>query len=860
MSQLPPLPPIQGSGDQCASSDSAIPGPTVQFQSREARERDLVQLYLQPRPHALDGESPRNSTVRSEVRDEQTTFPPDLSAAERESLFVSMAVDEETVREEALRLRVDRHLQQQIAHRRRFRERLEAHTQRQQTFTNNVHVPLDSPIDRELQNLNPTHARMAMQARLRRAAAAEQLEEERRTFARSAAYRDDTVSHTSQNSRQLSPRSRPDFTEPDLEEQEHRVQAYLRAQLANRERVLAAARRLHGISSASSQHEGYQTLSTSTPEHTRVPATYRGITAFAPTRETHRVEQRLPFRRNLRHSPVPGRRRHGLYEEARAATVAREQALAERRQAEEVMPTREHDFTAGYMDIQYNWGSFSRFSGGSGSVISYSIPPPPHLQPAYMQQASDALNREAGSRHEHQHSQTSSAGVPQQFRLLSTIRPPSDARIRQYQNNMLAPPQLLQRSNSSLQFTHTPVNTARSVYSSVYTLSPLALPEATLPLHSNSSNSSMRQATSDFLGPSTRVRRYADGMLSNTSSQPTLYGSTTNPNDQGQSSVAGRDENPLRNLTYLYRLMLNRVASIDSGTDREQAHTSLANTFFDDLQNQAVTQARAVRALSPPYFPPAIVFAPPEVDERSQNRGFESHQDGTDSLPDTAQAGCSSNADSEVSTVRNFSPEQEREDSLSPNMREDLNLRYYHHVQHYSTQLHHYAVFLFDCNHQHNNPHLPDINYLRDIGSHFYDRSPERHAIGIDLLATFIRAWSNIGRDSPGVDNESEVADFAAILRLRWMERERDIWRDVIRLHIGTDLFPGQPARTPAESTRPADSSENSTERDAVDEERVGEGEAEELAWIDPRVSAHLETIREVEAEYEADEESVGET
>lgn len=85
------------------------------------------------------------------------------------------------------------------------------------------------------------------------------------------------------------------------------------------------------------------------------------------------------------------------------------------------------------------------------------------------------------------------------------------------------------------------------------------------------------------------------------------------------------------------------------GVGREQAYTRLANRGITSTSETASRARAQIPGSVPPQLRPAIVYAPPEVDERNQSIHAESRQNTTNPFNDALQLGRNSDADSDFS-------------------------------------------------------------------------------------------------------------------------------------------------------------------------------------------------------------------
>lgn len=120
--------------------------------------------------------------------------------------------------------------------------------------------------------------------------------------------------------------------------------------------------------------------------------------------------------------------------------------------------------------------------------------------------------------------------------------------------------------------------------------------------------------------------------------------------------------------------------------------------------------------------------------------------------------------------------------------RQELVARYYALTPEYSRSIHRYALTLYNSDIQSQHPHLPHISTLRPIGAHFQTPCLARHSEGIDLLVSFIYAWQSQSPGIPYAVLDSSIEGFLKLLMEEEMEAERDLWYEVVRLHVNVDL------------------------------------------------------------------------
>ncbi|KAF8855062.1 hypothetical protein BDZ45DRAFT_805273 [Acephala macrosclerotiorum] len=120
--------------------------------------------------------------------------------------------------------------------------------------------------------------------------------------------------------------------------------------------------------------------------------------------------------------------------------------------------------------------------------------------------------------------------------------------------------------------------------------------------------------------------------------------------------------------------------------------------------------------------------------------------------------------------------------------RQELVARYYTLVPEYSRSIHRHALTLYNSTTQAQRPYLPHISTLRPISAHFQTPCLARHSEGIDLLVSFIYSWRDQSPGIPYAGLDSEIEGFLKLLMEEEMEAERDLWYEVVQLHVDVDV------------------------------------------------------------------------
>ncbi|CZR59584.1 uncharacterized protein PAC_09478 [Phialocephala subalpina] len=162
---------------------------------------------------------------------------------------------------------------------------------------------------------------------------------------------------------------------------------------------------------------------------------------------------------------------------------------------------------------------------------------------------------------------------------------------------------------------------------------------------------------------------------------------------------------------------------------------------------------------------PSMILPSLPSDPTSALRSPLSSLSDDDEMPDLVTPSSAS-----PSTVRAETPSSRRQELLA---------QYHALVPSYSRSLYRYTLTLYSSSTQALNPHLPHINTLYPIGSHFQTPDIARHSEGIDLLFSFIGAWRNQNPGTAYAGLSQEVREFLDVLKEEEMEDERELWYEV---------------------------------------------------------------------------------